>query len=419
MSQFKQRFTGQSGIVSLMEDLGNALNQSPDIIMMGGGNPAVIDEVQTVLAKHWHAVANDPSLFKKLTGEYQPPQGSPRFLQALAAYFKNTCAWDVSEKNIAVSNGAQSAFFTLFNSLAGLTRNNKSPKKILLPLTPDYLGYVDVGLDEAMFIGHKPRITLQGDQQFKYAIDFDPLVIDDSIAAVCLSRPTNPSGNIVTDIEIERLANLCAENNTPLIIDLAYGKPFPNVTFVDHHLTWQDNCIFVMSLSKLGLPGARTGLVIANEEMIQRFSRATATLCLAPGNMGPSLGESLLANGDMQYLSNDIIQPYYQEKMQQALDYCLNTAGDIPLRVHQAEGAFFLWLWFEGLPVTSQALYERLKERGVLVLSGHHFFQAVDDEQWPHQHECLRVSYCQPWDKVQQGFDIIFDEVKTIYRERI
>jgi len=415
MSQFKQRFTGQSGIVSLMEDLGDALNQSPDLIMMGGGNPALIDEVQALLADHWQSVASDKAMFSKLTGEYQPPQGSPSFLKKLAAFYKKTYGWNVSDKNIAISNGAQSAFFTLFNSLAGLSSNQESTKKILLPLVPDYLGYVDVGLDESMFVGLKPRITLQGKQQFKYAIDFDALELDESIAAVCLSRPTNPSGNIVTDAEIEKLAKRCADNNIPLIIDLAYGKPFPNVTFVEHHLTWQENCIFVMSLSKLGLPGARTGIVIASEAMTQRFARATATLCLAPGNLGPSMGESLLSSGDMQRLSDTIIQPYYQAKMQQTLDYCLTQAVDIPMRVHQAEGAFFLWLWFKGLPISSQALYERLKARGVLVLSGHHFFQALDDATWPHQHECLRVSYCQPWEKVQQGFDIIFDEARAVY----
>ena len=410
MSQFKKRFTGQSGIVSLMEDLGEALNQSPDLIMMGGGNPAIIDDVQQILAEHYQQVASDKTLFKKLTGEYQPPQGSPSFLNQLASYYRNDCGWDINENNLAISNGAQSAFFTLFNTLAG-----SQGKKILLPLTPDYLGYVDAGLDEAMFVGCKPKINLQGEQQFKYSIDFDALTLDDAIAAVCLSRPTNPSGNIVTDAEIEKLAGLCAQKHIPLIIDLAYGKPFPNATFVEHSLAWQEHCIFVMSLSKLGLPGARTGIVIANETVIQQFSRATAALCLAPGNLGPSLGESLLKNGDMHKLAQEKIQPFYQSKMQQALDYCLQQASHMPLRVHQAEGAFCLWLWFEDLPISSQALYERLKDRGVLVLSGHHFFQALADKQWAHQYQCLRVSYCQPWAKVQQGFDIIFDEAEKIY----
>lgn len=413
MSQFNKRFTGQSGIVSLMEDLGDALNQSPDLIMMGGGNPAVIDHVQETLAEHYQSIVKDKTQFKKLTGEYQPPQGSPSFINELVSFYQQNCGWNVSDKNIAISNGAQSAFFTLFNTLAG--PDSTPAKKILLPITPDYLGYVDVGLDADMFVGCKPKITLAGEHEFKYAIDFDALELDDTVAAVCLSRPTNPSGNIVTDAEINKLATLCQDKNIPLIVDLAYGQPFPNATFVEHSLEWQKQCIFVMSLSKLGLPGARTGVVIANEKIIQQFSRATAALSLAPGNFGPSIGESLLKNGDLQRLSNEVIQPFYQNKMAQARDYCLQKIGKLPIRLHRAEGAFFLWLWFDGLPITSQVLYERLKARGVLVLSGHHFFQAVDDTHWAHQQECLRVSYCQPWEKVQQGFDILFDEVEKVY----
>ena len=39
--------------------------------------------------------------------------------------------------------------------------------------------------------------------------------------------------------------------------------------------------------------------------------------------------------------------------------------GDLPYRIHKPEGAIFLWLWFEGLLITSQDLYQRLKQRGV------------------------------------------------------
>jgi len=41
----------------------------------------------------------------------------------------------------------------------------------------------------------------------------------------------------------------------------------------------------------------------------------------------------------------------------------------LPYHVHKPEGAFFLWLWFEGLPVSSQELYERLKKRGVAIIA--------------------------------------------------
>ncbi len=413
MSRFAKRFTGLSGTASLMEDLGDALNQNPDMIFMGGGNPAQISDVEGCIAKHLQAIAQNPETLHKLVGEYQPPKGDPVFLGILANFLSEQYGWPVTAANIAISNGGQSAFFSLFNMLAGQS-DSGAHKRILLPMVPDYLGYADAGLDGSMFQTYCPKIQELDEPFFKYSIDFDALSIDDSIAAVCLSRPANPSGNIVTDAEITQLKRLCDEKGIPLILDLAYGKPFPGVTFVEHEISWDENTILILSLSKLGLPGVRTGIVVANEETIKKFSRATASLSLAPSNLGPALCKSLIQTGDLSTLMTESIRPYYQKKMQQTLDYLQQRFDHLPVKIHKPEGAFFLWLWFQELPVSSQELYERLKAKGVLVLSGHHFFQPLNDDTWQHQHQCLRLSYCQPWDRVQRGIDLLVEEVEVL-----
>jgi valine--pyruvate aminotransferase len=75
-----------------------------------------------------------------------------------------------------------------------------------------------------------------------------------------------------------------------------------------------------------------------------------------------------------------------------------------------------LWLWFEGLPITSQELYERLKQRGVLIVPGHNFFVGMNDD-WPHRHECIRVSYARDAQTVKQGIAIIAEQVALAYKE--
>ena len=88
--------------------------------------------------------------------------------------------------------------------------------------------------------------------------------------------------------------------------------------------------------------------------------------------------------------------------------------GDLPYRIHKPEGAIFLWLWFEGLPISSQQLYQNLKARGVLVVPGQNFFIGMDDS-WRHKHECIRVSYAQDSEMVKKGVDIIAEEVRRAY----
>jgi len=82
--------------------------------------------------------------------------------------------------------------------------------------------------------------------------------------------------------------------------------------------------------------------------------------------------------------------------------------------IHKAEGAIFLWLWLPDLPISSQELYERLKQRGVLVISGHHFFPGLD-EDWDHKHECLRITYSMQEDVVRRGVRIIAEEVRKAF----
>jgi len=82
--------------------------------------------------------------------------------------------------------------------------------------------------------------------------------------------------------------------------------------------------------------------------------------------------------------------------------------------IHKPEGAFFLWLWFKGMPITSQALYERLKQRGVVVVPGQYFFPGLQEE-WQHKYECIRMSYAQDEAIVKAGIEIIADEVRMVY----
>ena len=48
---------------------------------------------------------------------------------------------------------------------------------IHLPLTPEYIGYSDIGLSDGFFTATKPEIELIEDNLFKYHVDFSVLVL--------------------------------------------------------------------------------------------------------------------------------------------------------------------------------------------------------------------------------------------------
>lgn len=416
LSKFGEKFAATTGIVELMDDLGTALNENPDMIFMGGGNPGRIPEAEAIFKRRLETVLADPQQLHSLMGIYQSPQGDKVFRGQIAGLLKKEFGWNLCERNIAISNGSQSAFFILYNMLAGKMPDGSS-RAVHLPLAPEYIGYGDIGLQENFFTATKPEIELLDDNQFKYHVDFSRLDVSaQSTAALCVSRPTNPTGNVLTDDEIEHLDQIAQAADIPFIIDGAYGLPFPGILFNNAKPHWNENTILVLSLSKLGLPGVRTGIIVAREDIVQAYTNANTVVSLACGNLGPAIARELFSTGEILTLGKDTVRPFYQQRAERAVSLFSTALGNLPYRIHKPEGAIFLWLWFDGLPITSQELYERLKARGVLIVPGHNFFPGMRSD-WRHQQECIRVSYAGEGKAVEQGIQIIAQEVAAAYEQ--
>ncbi|HQG49669.1 MAG TPA: hypothetical protein PK373_11315, partial [Sedimentisphaerales bacterium] len=112
-------------------------------------------------------------------------------------------------------------------------------------------------------------------------------------------------------------------------------------------------------------------------------ARVNAVMSLAPGGVGAAIVADMIRSGEIIAASREVVRPFYETKMHEAVARVHECFQGLDYRVHKPEGAFFLWLWFPNLPITSQQLYERLKQRDVLVVPGHHFFPGLE-EPWPH-----------------------------------
>ena len=413
ISVFGKKIASTSGIGRLMEDLGNALSMNTDTLMLGGGNPAHIPDVQKYFRDSVQNLLQENGAFERAIGNYDPPQGNIEFIEAVSQLLRKEYGWNITAKNIALTNGSQMAFFILFNIFGGVYKDGMD-KKILFPLAPEYIGYCDVGMTDDLFISQKPLIEHEDEHIFKYHIDFEKLKIDESIGAICVSRPTNPTGNVLTDTEIDKLSELAAANKIPLIIDNAYGMPFPDIIFTEAKLIWNENIILCLSLSKLGLPAVRTGIIIANEEVIDMVSKVNAVMSLAPGGIGPAIATDLIRSGQIINLSRDIIKPFYHNKAKAALELVIKEFDGLKFHIHKPEGAFFLWLWFHDLPITDTHLYERLKARNVLVVPGNYFFPGLK-ESWNHKYQCIRINYSQDSNTFSKGIKIIAQELRKVY----
>lgn len=411
-SQFGDKFTQHSGISRLMEDMGAGL-RTPGTIMLGGGNPAQIPAMNDYFQQLLQQMHEEGKLSEALCN-YDGPRGKATLLASLAELLREQLGWPITAENIALTNGSQSAFFYLFNLYAG-RRADGSKKRVLFPLAPEYLGYADAGLEEALFVSAKPNIELLPEGQFKYHVDFEHLPMNDEVGLICVSRPTNPTGNVITDDELMQLDALAQQHDVPLLIDNAYGVPFPGIIFSEVRPLWNPNIILCMSLSKLGLPGARCGIIIADEKTITALSNMNGIISLAPGSIGPAIANEMIRRGDLLRLSEEVIKPFYQQKVQQTIAILRRYLPEERCLIHKPEGAIFLWLWFRDLPITTELLYQRLKARGVLMVPGHFFFPGLE-QAWPHTHQCMRMNYVPDAENIERAVQILAEEVEIAWR---
>ena len=396
-----------------MDDLGHAMaGAHGPIRMLGGGNPAHIPEVQAVWRDRMATILANPREFDRMMTNYDPPIGNPKFIAALATLLRTEFGWNVGPENIAITAGGQTAFFFLFNLLAGEFHGGRR-KAILLPLVPEYIGYMNQGLSPGLLRAVEPRLEVLSGHRFKYHVDFDRISVADDVAAICVSRPTNPSGNVLTNDELHRLASIARMAGVPLIIDNAYGLPFPGILFRSADPIWDENIILTLSLSKLGLPNTRTGIVVARPEIIRAIASMTAIVGLANCAIGQAIVLPLVQSGEILRLAREVVGPFYERKSQLAQNWIREFFDDeLDYHVHLSEGALFLWLWFRGMKISAETLYSRLKQRGVLVVPGHYFGASED---WRHGHECIRLSFAMDETSVREGIAILAEEVSKGY----
>ncbi len=397
-----------------MHDLDRALNQNPDLILLGGGNPARIPAVEQRLRTEMQTLLADGDRFERMIGVYDGPAGSLRFRQAMAAFLRREYGWNVGPENIALTNGSQSAFFLLFLLFCG--PGPRGRQRLLFAQTPEYIGYADAPLFADAILQAPPVREESSTSRFRYRIDVASLEKlsegPDPIGAVVLSRPCNPTGGVCSDDELLAVHQLARRCGAPLILDQAYGPPFPALCYAPAAPLWDTDVILCLSLSKIGMPGLRCGMVIADEAVVRALESLSAISSLAPGRSGPELALGLIESGELLRLAEDHARPFYRQRRDRAVETLDAALAGCPgVKLHEPMGAFFFWLHAEKLKVSQELLFERIAARGVLATPGRYFYPGLAAPP-PEAAQTMRLSYAQPPEAVARGLRIVAEEIK-------
>jgi valine--pyruvate aminotransferase len=416
LSQLGTDMSRLSGVRAIMKDIIETLRAGAgqSFINLSAGNPVILPEVEKLWRDCTTELLASPE-YGDVVCRYGASQGYQPLIDAIVQDFNQRYGLNLSDRHILITPGSQSLYFYAANAFGGYTSSGEL-RKIVLPLSPDYTGYGGVTLTPEALIAYKPELEIDHENhRFKYRPNFNQLQIDQQTGCVIFSRPCNPTGNVLSDDEVNKIATLAATYDVPVLIDSAYAPPYPALNFTEMAPRFGGNVVHCMSLSKAGLPGERIGIAIGEPEIIHTLECFQTNLCIHSPRYGQAIAARAIQSGQLANISTHVIRPFYQSKIaivEATLDRTMPKS--LPWFLHRGEGAIFAWLWLDQLPITDWEFYQELKKVGVIVVPGSTFFPGLQAD-WQHKQQCLRISLTGTDLELQTAMERLAQVAQKIY----
>ena len=418
LSKIGTQMSNLSGVRAIMKDIIETLAAEKDreFINLSAGNPVILPEIELMWRDYTHELLESKD-YGEVVCRYGSSQGYQPLVEAIVNDFNHRYGLDLTSRNVLITPGSQSLYFCAVNAFGGHTVGGEM-RSVVLPLSPDYTGYGGMAVVPESVVAYKPKLDINESQHsFKYRPDFSQLQINESTGCVLFSRPCNPTGNVLTNEEVEKIAALAATYDAPVLIDSAYAPPFPALNFTEMTPVFGENILHCMSLSKAGLPGERVGIALGSERLIGALESFQTNMCLHSSRYGQAIAAKAIASGRLADLALTVIRPYYQGKFA-VLETGLNKfmPKDLPWFLHRGEGAIFAWMWFQDLPITDWELYQALKQVGIIVVPGNSFFPGLHEE-WTHKQQCIRISLTASDEDITTAMERLAKVVTQVYQK--
>ena len=279
----------------------------------------------------------------KLTWERYPDATSSELRHALASHS------GVSADEVLVGDGSDEIITMLLSAFS--QPRDRSGSAVIMTTTPTFVMYrmsARVRGQRVLEVPLDATWDLAADSMQR-GVEYSPPNL------IFIATPNNPTGNLV---DLERLERLIQAAPTSLVvIDEAY-IPYSDRDQLDLYRRYE-NVAVMRTLSKVGFAALRVGWLIARPRLIAEIDKVRL-----PYNMNsPAQALGALAVTELQPEIRNIVSYVVRER--ERVSAALAALPGISVTPSQAN---FLWFHSER---PAAALFEGLRERGVLVRSFH------------------------------------------------
>lgn len=309
---------------------------------------------------------------------YGPLGGTDELREAVAAHynrlFRKGSRSQYTKANVCVAQGGRLALTRIMAALGSVNVGYQ---------LPDYTAYED------MFELHLARlhpVPIRARPEDGFLVPTERLLreIDaQGLAALVLSNPCNPTGNVIQGRELEALVRGACQRGTTLILDEFYshfiytpdGKPGAGpvsaAPFVED--VERDPVLIVDGLTKsFRYPGWRVGWVVGPSAMMETLARTASSIDGGPSRIA-------------QRAALQALVPTYADQETSALRKVFVEKRNVMIErlermgvrfARKSESTFYVWGSLEGLPAPlndSMTFFRRALERKVMTVPGQFF----------------------------------------------
>jgi aspartate aminotransferase len=233
--------------------------QGHDVIGLGAGEPD-FNTPQHII---------DAAVISMNEGhtKYTPAAGLQGLKEEIAKKFKRDQGIDYALNEIIVGCGAKHALYTLFQVLLD------EEDEVIIP-TPYWVSYPE----QVKLAGGVP-VYVEGSEENDYKITPEQLkqVITEKTKAVIINSPSNPTGMLYSQAELEALGEVCLQKNILIVSDEIYEKLIygenKHVSIAQISPELRKQTIIINGVSKShSMTGWRIGYAAGNQEIIKAMT---------------------------------------------------------------------------------------------------------------------------------------------------
>jgi aspartate/methionine/tyrosine aminotransferase len=279
---------------------------------------------------------------------YTDSLGIPALREAIALHYKQGFGAEVAPARIAVTAGASAAL------LLTLALYVDRDDEVLVP-DPGYPGYRHI---VRAFEGRPRALDVDGDTGFQPTLERVARAWGPRTVGLVLGSPANPSGTLIAESELRRIAEFIAARNGVLIVDeiyqgLVYGRAPATAAGLPGEV------VLVNSFSKYYcMTGWRLGWAVLPAHRVRGFEKLAQHLFICP----PSAAQhAALAAFTPESLAVHEARRTEFERRRDFLVPALEAAGlRIPVR---PEGAFYVYADCSALSADARQFALKLLDR--------------------------------------------------------